>query len=346
MTKPARRIDVHFHFVPPVYREAVHAASSLGIAIRVPDWSPELALALMDRNGIHAALLSISVPSTHFGDDAKARLLSRQCNDYAAELIAKRPDRFGAFAAVALPDVDGAVEEIVRALDVLKLDGVGLLTSYGRDHLGHPRFDPILAALNERDAAVFIHPTAHPACRELTMDIPAFLVEYPFDTTRAAINLVLSGAMDRFPRIRFILPHAGGTLPFLSWRIAEVTSTLLTEPALMKRYPLPFVAEHRTSLTPDLIMSRLRRFWLDTASAAGSQVLACLEAVTEPDRILFGTDWPYIAETQVANTVQSLDQSVDDESLLRAINHDNAIRLFPRFGEMGQRRSRFPTLSS
>lgn len=208
-----RRIDVHFHYVPPIYREAVKAASSLGVAVRVPEWTPELALSLMDRNGIDVAMLSISVPGTHFGDDKEARKLSRACNEYAADVLAKWSERFGAFAAVPLPDIDGAVEEIAHALDVLRLDGVGLITSYGQDHLGHPRFDPALSALNERDAAVFIHPTAHPSCQQLTMNIPAFLVEYPFDTTRAAINLVLSGAMDRYPRIRFILPHAGGPCP-------------------------------------------------------------------------------------------------------------------------------------
>jgi len=330
-----RRLDVHFHFVPPVYREAVSAAS-LRIAVRVPEWSPEPALALMDRQGIDAAILSISVPGTHFGDDKKARALSRACNEYAADLIARKPDRFGAFAALPLPDVDGAVDEIGHALDVLKLDGVALITSYGQDHLGHPRFDPVLAALDERDAAVFIHPTAHPACGQLTMNIPAFLVEYPFDTTRAAVNLVLSGAMDRYPRIRFILPHAGGTLPFLSWRIAEVTATLLAEPALMSRYPLPFVTDHRAELTPEFIASYLRRFWLDTASAAGPQVLACLKHFADPEHVLLGTDWPYITETQVANTVRELDESCGEESLRQAINHRNAIRLFPRFDRSRQ----------
>ena len=122
----------------------------------------------MDRKDIRTVIGSISVPGVHFGDDAEARLLARRCNEYSAELIARRPDRFGAFAALPLPDVEGAVEETAHALDVLKLDGVGLFTSYGSDHLGHARFDPLLQALDARGAVAFIHPTAHPACRALT----------------------------------------------------------------------------------------------------------------------------------------------------------------------------------
>ena len=288
------RIDVHCHAIPPVYRTAVTDRSFENIAVRVPDWSPNAALELMDRNYIAASVVSISVPGTHFGDDAEARHLSRQCNEYMADCIAKWPRRFGAFADLPLPDIEGAITEATYALGTLKLDGVALFTSYSGVHLGHPKFDPLLEVLDAHQAVTFIHPTAHPSNRELDLNFPAFLVEYTFDTTRCAVNLILSATLDRFPNIRFILSHAGGTLPFLSWRVAEVTSSLLTQPRLMKQYPLPFVADHARDITPALFMERVSRFWYDTANAAGPQVMASLQLVSKGERILFGTDWPYV----------------------------------------------------
>ena len=326
----ADRIDVHFHTVPPAFRAAVEGASSLPVPVRVPPWSPEAALDLMDRKGIRTVIGSVSVPGVHFGDDAAARDLARRCNAYAAELIARWPDRFGAFAVLPLPDVDGAVAEIAHALDVLKLDGIGLFTSYGRDHLGHARFDPVLEALDQRGAVAFIHPTTHPACGELTLGLPPFLVEYPFDTTRAAINLILSGAVDRFPNVRFVLSHAGGALPYLSWRVANTTARLMTEPKQLERYPVPLLVEHRDDFTAEAFMTRLRRFWFDTANAAGPQVLDALRHVADPTRILFGSDWPYVPESLVDDTIDALAESVPEAAERAIIERANALALFPR----------------
>jgi predicted TIM-barrel fold metal-dependent hydrolase len=324
------RIDVHCHAVPAVYRQAMDGASVPGLNVRLPDWSPEHALELMDRHGIAAAVTSISVPGVHLGDDRKARLLARQCNEAAADSIARWPRRFGAFATLPLPDLAGAIAEAAYALDVLKLDGIGLFTSYQRDHIGHPRFDPLLELLDAKGAVVLVHPTAHPAGRELNLGVPPFLMEYPFDTTRAAANLILQGKIDRYPNIRYILSHAGGTLPFLAWRIAEVTASLLTEPQMRKRYPLPFVEAHEGHCSAELFMGKLRGFWYDTANAAGPEMFAALEHVTAPDRLLFGSDWPYVPQAQLASTIRSVDDSFPAPARRQAVNHDNAAALFPR----------------
>ena len=332
MSADAGRIDVHFHTVPPAFRTAVETANSLDVPVRVPPWTPELSLDLMDRKGIRAVIGSISVPGVHFGDDAEARELARRCNEYSAELVARQPDRFGAFAVLPLPDVDGAVAEIAYALDVLKLDGVGLFTSYGREHLGHARFDPVLQALHKRKAVAFIHPTAHPACRELATGLPPFLVEYPFDTVRAVLSLIFNGAVDRFPDIRFVLSHAGGALPYLSWRVASTAARLMTEPALLERYPVPLLVEHGDGFTAEHFMTRLRRFWFDTANAAGPQVLSALAHVADPARVLFGSDWPYVPESLVDDTIAALAESVPDQAARAAIESGNAFALFPRLG--------------
>ena len=155
-----------------------------------------------------------------FAPAAAARGLARRCNDYAAELCARWPRRFGAFALVPMQDIDDAVAEIVIACDTLGFAGVCLFASYGEKFLGDARFDPVLDALNARDAVVFVHPAYHPSSRSLDLPWPGFMMEYLFDTTRAAANLLLSGAIERFPRIRFILAHAGGVLPYFAWRLS------------------------------------------------------------------------------------------------------------------------------
>ena len=330
MTQAAGRIDVHFHSVPPAFRDAITEAA-LGPAIRTPIWTPELSMEVMDRNGIGSAITSISVPGTHFGDDAKARSLSRRCNDYSAEIISRWPKRFGAFAAVPLPDLEGTCEEIRYALDVLKLDGIGLFTSYSGKHLGDPGFDPVLEVLNDYAAVTFIHPTNHPSGQAVHLGVPGFLMEYLFDTTRAAVNLVLSGAMDRFPRIRFILSHAGGTLPYIAWRVSHIAWRQLAEPPFSERFPLPLIEQNSGQISAELVLSRIRRFWYDTALSAGRQTFGALNAVADPGRILFGSDWPYAPETMTRDSIKALGApGFLSEAQRAGVDRGNALQLFPR----------------
>ena len=310
-------IDVHFHAIPDFFRDAVKAAG-LGPAISTgfPAWSADDALSVMDDNAIATAILSISQPGVHLGDDREARSLARRCNEHAAELIERHAGRFGAFAALPLPDIAGTKIELAYALDVLELDGVGLFASYGERFLGDPHFDPVLEVLNERDAVAFVHPNFHPSSRALRLDTPAFAVEFLFDTTRAAVNLILSGALDRFPRVRFILAHAGGTLPYVAWRLAAV-------PAIDRRF---------AALPPDKIYAGIKHFWYDTALSAGQGALAALQAVADPARILFGSDWPYAPAAVTAATVAALAEPGALAAGTRAgVERANAVALFPRF---------------
>src|SRR4249920_262906 len=145
-----RRIDVHCHLIPPFYREAVYEAGRGPAIGKYPDWTPELALELMDSHGIEVALTSLAQPGVGFGTQASAETLARHCNDYAAELTARRPRRFGAFAAVPMWSIEGALAEIAHCLDELAFDGVSLFASYGEKFLGDPQYDPLMEMLNER----------------------------------------------------------------------------------------------------------------------------------------------------------------------------------------------------
>jgi predicted TIM-barrel fold metal-dependent hydrolase len=311
-----RRIDFHIHLIPKFYREAAYE-SGTGPAIgRYPDWSPELALDLMDAHGIETALTSLAQPGVQFGDPERAHVLARRCNGYAAELSARWPGRFGGFAVVPMWDMRRAVEEISYSLDVLKLQGVCLFASYGEKFLGDPLFDPVMQALEERDAVVFVHPALHPSSRTLDLPWPGFMMEYLFDTTRAAVNLVFGGAIERFGRIRFVLAHAGGLVPYFAWRLS-------VSPMIDARLP---------QLSRDQIIGRLGRFWYDVALSPSPQTMTCLASIAPPGQIVFGSDWPFANAKVIAEMMQTYEapSSLSDQERI-AIDRGNALTLFPQF---------------
>jgi len=315
MSSP-RRIDVHFHLIPQFYQDAAYAAGAGPAIGRYPQWSPERALDVMDANGIEVALTSLAQPGVQFGDPKAADVLARRCNEYAAELNARWPKRFGALAVVPMWDVRAAVAEIEHALDVLKLHGACLFASYGEKFLGDPWFDAVLAALDERAAVVFVHPALHPSSRKLDLPWPGFMMEYLFDTTRAVVNLVFGGAIERFPRIRFVLAHAGGLVPYFAWRLSM-------SPMIDARLP---------QLSREQVQARLRRFWYDIALSPTAPTLACLAAVASPDRIVFGSDWPFANAGVVAEAVLTYEAVTSISPAQRAaVDRSNALSLFPQF---------------
>lgn len=311
-----QRIDIHHHIIPPFYREAVQRA---GLAtpipgVRFPDWDVESALAMMDRQGIATAITSIVEPGVYFGDMAFARELARQCNEFSARLVSDHPRRFGACAVLPLPDVDAALGELEYALDTLKLDGITLLTNYRGAYLGDDAFDPLFAALNRRRTPVFIHPST-PAGRDLpTFGYPVAMYEFTFDTTRMVAHLLYGGALARYPDLRLILSHGGGTAPFLAGRLVLAAQVA------------PPLREH----APVDIIGALQRLYYDLTSAATPYALSALNALVEPTQLLFGTDWPFVPEPYVAENTAGIAQYRGfDRQSRQAIERENALRLFP-----------------
>ncbi len=207
MTSP-NRIDVHQHVLPPRYAGWLRENGIRPGGIDLPDWSPPAAVKFMDGHGIAAGMLSVSTPGVHLGNDTEARKWARDVNEYTADLVRADPDRFGLFATLTLPDVEGAIAEAEYALGTLHADGVILLASNAGRYLGDPGFAPLLAYLHHRQAIVFVHPGELPG--DPVPGIPSFTADFLLDTTRTAISLILSGAMKKYDRIKFILAHAGG----------------------------------------------------------------------------------------------------------------------------------------
>jgi 6-methylsalicylate decarboxylase len=313
----AGMIDVHFHLIPQFYRDAVYEAGRGPAIGRYPDWSPQLALELMDKHGIAVAITSIAQPGVGFMPDEKAADFARRCNDYAAELIGQHPQRFGCFGLLPLHDVDAAIAEARYCLETLRFEGISLFASYGEKFLGDAAFDPLMDYLNARAAIVHIHPGLHPSSRSLELPWPGFMIEYPFDTTRAAVNLLFSGALERFAKVRFILSHAGGTLPFLAWRLSVA----------------PMIDKRLAQRSREEIFAGLKTFWYDNALASGIESMGTLSRIAVKERILFGSDWPFCNDGVVAEEVKDfIAPGFLAAAATEMIARENALKLFPQRG--------------
>jgi 6-methylsalicylate decarboxylase len=312
MSFPAR-IDVHQHIVPPSWADAldVRGLDSGGWAI--PAWSPADAIAMMDEQGIATGILSVTAPGVRLDEDAaSARALARSVNEYGAELVKDRPDRFGGFASIPLPDVDGALAETAYALDVLGADGVVLMSNAQGRYLGDPDFEPLWAELDRRAAVVFVHPAQPPMA--LLPGTPAPLADYIFDTTRSALNMVIGGVLTRHSKVKVILSHGGGFLPYAAYRFAGLTSTVVD-----------------TSRGTEDILRDLKRFYFDTALSASPSALPSLLAFAEPGHVLYGSDWPF-APRDAGSYYNHFLQTYPDfaPGQAEAINRGSAETLFPR----------------
>ena len=302
-----RKIDTHHHVVPPAYARWLESHGITAGGLAIPQWTADAALELMEAEGCGAALLSVSTPGVHLGDDAEARAKAREVNEFAASVVARFPQRFGFLATLTLPDVDGALQELAYAFDTLRADGVVLLTNVRGVYLGDAAWEPLMAELNRRRATVFVHPSELP-CAPVA-GIPPFTADFLLDTTRAAINIAKSGALERFPDVKIILSHAGGFVPFAAQRIARACGDNGDD-------------AHG--------LERLRRFYFDTALSSSPFALPSLLAFADPARITFGSDWPYAPKARSLHFTRLLENFPLDQPLRDAIYRNNAARLFPR----------------
>ncbi|MFY9531296.1 MAG: amidohydrolase family protein [Candidatus Acidiferrales bacterium] len=305
------RIDVHHHLLPPFYVKVMEkevAASGRP----VPSWTPDKSIEAMDRSGIATAIVS---PLLHLVQDSlsdqseRARSLARQHNEYGAQLVKDHPGRFGLFAVLPLPDQEGSLQEIAYALDTLRVDGIGLWTSYRDKWPGDPAFAPAFEELNRRKAVVFFHPAAPSCCRTLIPGVGENVAEYDFDTTRAIASLLANGAFGRYPDIRFIFCHSGGTMPVLANRVSEYFPKKGAEGA------------------PGGVREELKQIYYEVAHATYPEPLSALTKLVATSQILFGSDFPIVA---YPTTTGGLDHFGFSANGLQAINRGNAERLFPR----------------
>jgi predicted TIM-barrel fold metal-dependent hydrolase len=312
-----RYVDVHAHFITDKYRKAALAAGHNrpdGMPA-IPEWNIQETLGVMDRMNIQTAILSVSSPGIHFGDNLAARRLARTVNEEGAGFVRDHPGRFGLFASLPLPDMSGALEELAFAMDHLKAEGIVLETNFHGIYLGDDRLETLFSELDKRHAVVFIHPTSAscPCCQTLSLGYPRPMLEFMFETTRSVTNLILSGVTIRYPNVKIIVPHAGAALPVLADRVAGL---------------MPILGLKNTFHEEDLF-AQLKRLYYDLAGTPLPRLLPALLTFANPDQIMYGSDYPFSSEKLVHTLIRKLENSNLGDSQLKSFMRDNALRLFP-----------------
>ena len=299
------RIDIHHHILPPEYLSLLAKIDIITVDnTNFPPWNPEQSLALMDRQNIAIAVTSISSPGISFGDIEFTKNLARLCNNYSANLIKKYPNRFGSLAILPLPDIEASLHELEYALDTLKLDGVGMLTNINGKYIGDPEFEDLFSALDQRNTVVFIHPNSPPQEKLPSLNFPSAVLEFVFDTTRALANLLYNNVFQKYKNIKFIFAHAGGTAPYIAWRITFGNKRL-------RRY--------------------FKSLYYGTALSATKNVFRSLMELVDTSHILFGSDFPFVHEIVVKEMIQEIVNNQDFDLNTRfMIEQKNAMTLFPR----------------
>ena len=308
-------IDIHHHCVPDVYREtlATRGIDSVG-SVPLPPWSLQHTLAEMDTLGIEKAILSLSAPGVYFGDQPFATDLARRVNDRTAGFVSENPGRIGSFATLPLPDVDASLREWERAR-ASGHAGVILLSNYGGKYLGHDDFAPLLDELSRQGVVIFLHPTLPAGVDAIDLSLPPPILEFVFDTTRTLADMIFTGALDRYSGAKWIAAHLAGTLPFVAGRLS-----------LIEQSPRDAYAAFRER--GRTVESYLRDLYFDTAVSASPASLSATLRIVGPDRLIFGSDRPFLPMSVASEMGQALStgELLSDEDISR-IGRDNAAAL-------------------
>lgn len=316
-------IDVHHHILPEFYIKALENYFGLtksgsikmwsSEGVKFPEWSWDVSRKIMNQHEITTAITSISAPGVYFGDSGFAKKLARQCNEYSAEMMHASPNQFGAFATLPLPDIQSSIDELNYSLDVLKMDGIILLSNYQDMLLGNEHFEPLYHVLNERRAVVFMHPTIPTTCCPDMAKLPGTMFEFVCDGTRTIISMLTSGIFEKFPHIKFIMPHAGGFIPLVSGRLNLYESIMS---------PTSF------QNAPKGVDHYLKNLYYDTAMLGNDVQLRCFLDYIPIHKIVFGTDSPNPVITRMIELLHNDDILSDEKRKL--IFCQNSYELFPR----------------
>ncbi len=315
---PIRRIDAHQHVLFDEYVAALDTKGIRGSAERPwPEWSLSQMQEQMAVHDIDAVTVSISSPGTYFGDIDFTRKLVRICNDCFAELSDHSANRIASLGLVSLPDTEAACRDVEYALDELKLDGLGLVSHYNDIYLGEPDFEEFYFELNKRSAVVFVHPVRPMAAPAMKYSFPSGYVELVAATGRVIANLLATGTLEHYPNIKWYIPHSGGIIPSILYR-------------LLKFEAMPKFQDK----VPQGVRTYLRRMYFDVAQASEPEILTALMEIADPDKIMFGTDYPFAIDRTavIQDTIDGI-ESFDgfDATMRQKIFKRNALNLFPRF---------------
>ena len=314
-------IDVHHHVILPEYEKALEKSGARDPSKPLKrDTTPTEIIDNMGRFGVRRAIVNpLSAAGVHHGDDSNADFLVKSTSEAMAKFVSNASAQLGFFAPLSYPDVPRALQQVEHAFDVLHADGLMLLTNQNGVYVGDPLGDELWNELNRREATVFIHPTRPANHASLNLKMWAAVIEYPFETTRVATNLIYNGFMAKYPNIKWLLAHAGGCFPYLSFRLKMMEEQDEQVPTFGERHPegaAPYVG----------------KFYFDTAIMGGRAPMKALQEVADPSHILFGTDWPFVVDELVFEQLSNLTTGdLFTGDAYDAMAGGNAAKLFPRF---------------
>ena len=309
------QIDLHSHAITQGYLDYIKAdGAEMDECFPTPGWDVEKHIAFMDKAGIQTSVLTMPAPQPFFGDAEASAKVCRKYNEECAALKARFPGRFMFCAALPLPDVPHALEEARYALEVLGAEGIKLATnSYGQ-YLGDPALDTLMAYLDAQKAVIILHPHKPSAANaQLIADVPLASYEYLAETSRAVLNMVAHNVLVRYPNLKVVVPHCGSFLPNALPRFRSLLPVMVKQGIMQ----------------PVDVDANLSRLYYDLAGAPTDDVLDALLTITTPDHILYGSDYPYVAEPVLISGKQVLEGRLASHGLNpQDIFTDNARRLF------------------
>lgn len=322
------RVDVHAHCYPSAYMKElkkIGVSEEGGIGTKIPEWSrPEETLEVMDELGIDVQVLALSSPNVYFKDAEVSKALAQMTNDFIADVCKRYPDRFLGLASIPLSNIVYAVDELHRAIHELEMDGVVLGTNVNQISLSDDRFLPFFAELNKMDVPIALHPLRAigedlmPE-EDRTLSIPPN-VGFIFETTRTMAQMTFKGTFEKFGNLTFILPHAGGAVPFI-----------------YPRWDMGYLIRpdsHPLRKLPNMPSHYLKRHYYDTAQAFHPLVLRFTIELAGMDHLLFGTDSPYTTlDIRARKTIENVENCGFSEEEREKIYFRNALELFPRLKE-------------
>ena len=285
-------VDVHSHIIVPEYMEMLKRHNAeLEETFPLPRWSVERHLQFMDSMGIQTSVLTMPAPQPFYGDAEESARCVRSVNERSAQVKADFPGRFLFCASLPLPDVDAAIREAIYALDTLRADGIKLATNSRGQYLGDEELDPLMEVLDERHAVIVIHPhrpTPYP--EKVVETTPLAMYEYPAETTRAVVNMIARNVLVRYPNLKVVVPHCGSFLPLALPRMRSI------HPAM----------QAGGFMAPIDWEGNLLRLYYDLAGNPAPEVLRALLTITTPGHILYGSDYPYLADKVLRGNLDRL----------------------------------------
>ncbi|MEJ1969459.1 MAG: amidohydrolase family protein [Rhizomicrobium sp.] len=318
--KAGGKIDIHHHILPPNILPHPGAPAVQGPHSPYPAWSPQIAIDEMDRNDVATGISSTgTIPNLLNMETEARRSAIRKWNEYGTRLGSDHPGRFGLFAPLPLPDVEGSLKEIEYALGTLKADGVGILTSYGDLWLGDPKLRPVFEELNRRKALVFVHTTDASCCTQMSYMTPpanTSWIEWPMNTARCIYSLMANGVFRDLPDVRFIFAHGGGVMPLLIARLRGMRKTTTLDPADYDR------------VFPNGVDAEFKKLRFEIAQAFDQVNYDALSALVPTSNILYGSDFPWFDVSASRDGFAALGISPETR---HAISRGNAELLMPRW---------------